>query len=93
MKNGGWHFTNVKSAEDLYEKYKNFGHHNEFEDSGITLDIIKKQIADAEVNYNHSADKTANDKYSFSYKLKKINTEILPEYLSLNSTKYKKWFS
>ena len=93
VKNGGWHFTNVKSAEDLYEKYKNFGHHNEFEDSGITLDIIKKQIADAEVNYNHSADKTANDKYSFSYKLKKINTEILPEYLSLNSTKYKKWFS
>ena len=27
---GGWHFTNVKSAEDLFIKLSNFGHHNEF---------------------------------------------------------------
>lgn len=93
VKNGGWHFTNVKTAEDLYEKFKNFGHHNEFEDAGTTLDNIKEQIINREVKYNHFADKTSYDKHSFSYKLKKTNREILPEYLRLNSTKYKKWFS
>ena len=93
VKNGGWHFTNIKTAEDLYEKFKNFGHHNEFEDSGMTLETIKEQIINREVKYNHYADKTVHDKHSFSYKLKKTNTEILPEYLQINSAKYKKWFS
>ena len=36
VKDGGWHFTNVKSPEDLFEKLSNFGHHNEFEVSGLT---------------------------------------------------------
>ena len=85
--------SKIKTAEDLYEKFKNFGHHNEFEDSGMTLETIKEQIINREVKYNHYADKTVHDKHSFSYKLKKTNTEILPEYLQINSAKYKKWFS
>ena len=28
---GGWHFTNLKKPEELYEKMKNFGHHNDFD--------------------------------------------------------------
>ena len=44
IKDGGWHFTNLKSAEDLLEKFKNFGHHDEFEESGITLEKLKTYI-------------------------------------------------
>ena len=26
INNGGWHFTNLMTAEKMYEKYSNFGH-------------------------------------------------------------------
>ena len=41
---GGWHFTNIKSPEEIFEKMKNFGHHDEFDISGITLEDIKKKL-------------------------------------------------
>jgi beta-1,4-mannosyl-glycoprotein beta-1,4-N-acetylglucosaminyltransferase len=93
IKNGGWHFTNVKTAEDLYIKLKNFGHHNEFEDSGTTLDMLKKQISNNELHYNHYTDQKDQNKYLFSHKLKKVKAEILPNYLRDNIEKYKEWFS
>ena len=42
--NGGWHFTNVKTPEEMFEKLSNYGHHNEFEESGITVEDIKNSI-------------------------------------------------
>jgi len=93
VRNGGWHFTNVKTPEDLYIKLNNYGHHNEFEDSGLTLDNLKKQISNGEVNYNHHVDKKTQNKHSFSYKLKKINTDVLPNYLRVNIDEYRQWFS
>ena len=92
IEDGGWHFTNFKTAEDLYVKLKNFGHHNEFDDSGLTIKDLKKQISDGVVNYDHFADQKTQDKYGFSYKLKKTNIDILPEYLQNNYEKYKEWF-
>ena len=91
INNGGWHFTNVKSAEDLYEKLSNYGHHNEFEDAGYSLDDVKYQISKKIVNYDHLADKT-KDKKNFEYKLKKVENNILPNYLQLNHKLYKEWF-
>ena len=91
--NGGWHFTNVKTPEDLFIKLKNFGHHNEFEDSSLTIEVLKKQIDNGELHYNHHADQKDPKKYSFSYKLKKVNISLLPNYLQNNFEKYKKWFS
>ena len=56
IKNGGWHFTNVKTPEEIFEKLSNFGHHNEFEESGISINDIKKSISEKTVNYDHTAD-------------------------------------
>ena len=40
VKDGGWHFTNLKTPEDLFLKMMNFGHHDEFEFSErLTLPI------------------------------------------------------
>jgi len=89
---GGWHFTNVKSAEDLFVKLNNFGHHNEFELSNLTVKDLELQIRNKIINYNHFADKTDENKYNFEYKLKKLNTNFLPKYLELNKTKYSEWF-
>ena len=92
IKDGGWHFTNLKSPEDLLEKFKNFGHHDEFEESRITLEKLKNYIDNDIVFYNHFADQKDLNKWNFNYKLKKINDDFLPEYLIKNKNKYKDWF-
>jgi len=92
INDGGWHFTNLKSPEDLLEKFKNFGHHDEFEESGITLEKLKNYIDNGIVFYNHFADQKDLNKWNFNYKLKKINDDFLPEYLIKNKNKYKDWF-
>ena len=92
INDGGWHFTNLKSPEDLYEKLANFGHHNEFEDAGFTLEDVKDQISRKIVNYDHLADKKKESKNYFEYKLKKVGKEILPSYLQLNQNSYEEWF-
>ena len=92
IKDGGWHFTNVKTPEDLIEKFKNFGHHDEFEESGITIEKLKNYINEGIVFYNHLADQKDLKKWNFNYKLKKINDDYLPEYLIKNKDKYKDWF-
>ena len=91
ISDGGWHFTNVKTPEDLYEKLSNYGHHNEFEDVGYTLEDIKDQISKKIVNYDHLADKIKAKK-NFEYKLKKVENNILPNYLQLSHKLYKEWF-
>ena len=92
IQDGGWHFTNIKNPKDLLIKLNNFGHHNEFEVSGITLEKLKEQIDNKIVNYNHFADKTEINKYKFEYKLKNINLNLLPQYLRENKYKYEEWF-
>jgi len=90
--NGGWHFTNLMTAEDIYTKLSNFGHHNEFDVSGVTIRDIQKCIDNRIVNYNHQADKSEDNKYNASYKLRLIEDKFLPNYLTNNKDKYKNWF-
>ncbi len=92
IEDGGWHFTNLKTANDIYIKLSNFGHHNEFDVSGITVDDIQKCIDNKIVNYNHQADKSEDNKYNSNYKLQIIEDKILPNYLVNNKAKYKDWF-
>jgi beta-1,4-mannosyl-glycoprotein beta-1,4-N-acetylglucosaminyltransferase len=89
---GGWHFTNVKSPKDLFIKLNNFGHHNEFELSKLTVEDLELQIKNKVINYNHFADKTDENKYNFEYNLKKLDTKFLPKYLESNQNKYSDWF-
>ena len=92
INDGGWHFTNVKTPEELFIKLSNFGHHNEFELSNTSIDDLKNQIDNKIVNYDHLADKSSKNKYEFNYKLKNLDMNLLPKYLQLNKIKYEKWF-
>jgi|TARA_B100000745_G_scaffold289823_1_gene228242 beta-1,4-mannosyl-glycoprotein beta-1,4-N-acetylglucosaminyltransferase len=92
IKDGGWHFTNIKTPEELYIKMTNFGHHNEFELSGLTVEDLRKKIDEGVVFYNHFSDQTDQNKWNYDYKLKKINIDLLPKYLQDNSEKFKEWF-
>ena len=90
--NGGWHFTNLKTAEEIHTKLSNFGHHNEFDASGVTVKDIQECIDNRIVNYNHQADQSADNKYTANYKLKLIEDKILPKYLINNKQNLKEWF-
>ena len=92
IKNAGWHFNNLLTAEKLYNKLVNQGHHNEFDVSGITLENLKAKIQNRLAFYNHKADKKDNDKYNFEYKLKKVGDDQLPKFLVDNKSDYKNWF-
>ena len=92
VEDGGWHFTNLKTAKDIYIKLSNFGHYNEFVESGLTVKDIQECIDNRVVNYNHKADKTENEKYNANYKLQLVEDKKLPNYLIENKEKYKDWF-
>ena len=53
VKEGGWHFTNIKSAEKIDFKMKNFLHHLEYEESGLGVEDVKKIISEKKIFYNH----------------------------------------
>ena len=89
---GGWHFTNIKTPEDLYIKMKNFGHHDEFDESKLTIEDLRKKIDDDLVFYDHFIDKKSEDKWKGDYKLKRIENHLLPDYLIKNQNNFKEWF-
>ena len=90
IKNGGWHFTCLRTAEDLEKKLLNFAHHYEYEESGLNIDNLKQLIAEKKVMYDHTADQK-EFKWSGKSVLKNLDTNLLPEYVSSNLGKYSDW--
>ena len=90
VENGGWHFTNIKSPEEIEIKLSNFLHHQDFEDSGLKLDDVKKMVRNKKILYDHSADQR-EFKWKGSVNLKKVALTEMPEYLNENYKKYSKW--
>ena len=90
VKNGGWHFTCLRSPEELEKKLLNFAHHYEFEESGLKLDDIKQLIKDKRVMYDHSVDQKGY-KWSGKSILKNLDSKFLPDHVSSNLGKYSDW--
>lgn len=90
VNNGGWHFTNIKSPEDIEKKFLNFLHHQDFEYSGLNLGDIKKMVENKKILYDHSVDQTQY-KWSGSKTLKKVDLSLMPDYIRENRKKYDKW--
>ncbi len=92
IENGGWHFTNIKTAEEIHHKMKSFLHHYEYEKSGLNPQNIEKLIKQKKALYDYKADQRDN-KWSNNNELEKIDLNFLPEYISKNKLKYKDWLS
>jgi beta-1,4-mannosyl-glycoprotein beta-1,4-N-acetylglucosaminyltransferase len=90
INDGGWHFTNIRKAEDLNKKLLNFLHHVDFETSGLKTDDLERLIRQKKVMYNHSVDKKGF-KWSEGENLKKIDVNKLPKYIIKNIDKFKEW--
>ena len=90
VKDGGWHFTCLRTPEELEKKLLNFAHHYEYEESGLKITDLKKLISEKRVMYDHNTDKKGY-KWSGKSTLKKIDNRYLPSHISLNYDKYKNW--
>ena len=91
VENGGWHFTNLRTAEELKKKLENFGHNAEFLESGLNVNDITKMMENNLAVYDYEADMKGN-KWS-GKPLIKTETKELPQYILLNKEKYTDWFS
>ena len=90
VENGGWHFTNVKTIENIDFKMKNYLHHLEYEESGLNISDIKKIISKKEVLYDLAID-SKSSKWSSKIKLENLPAHLLPEYVFSNLEKYRNW--
>ena len=90
IKDGGWHFTYLRTAEELEKKLLNFAHHYEYEVSGLNIEKIKKLMAEKRVIYDHNTDQK---EYKWSGKsiLKNLDISFLPEHVRNNTSKYLNW--
>jgi beta-1,4-mannosyl-glycoprotein beta-1,4-N-acetylglucosaminyltransferase len=94
IENGGWHFSQLKSPEDIFKKLLNDEHHDEFEMSGINLKKIKEMVNNGYILHNHFADKKdINNKWNHQVKLEKSPLIEMPEYLYNNQDTYADWIA
>ena len=90
IKNGGWHFTNIKTAQEIQIKLKSYLHHVEYEIKPLTIEEIENLIKNKKAIYNLHADKRSQ-KFDEGKKLEKFKFENLPEYIQKNYEIYKNW--
>jgi len=90
INNGGWHFTNIKTAKEIETKLKSYLHHIEFEQNPLSSDEIENIIKEKRAIYNLNLDQRKN-KIGKGDKLEKIKLDDLPIYLKENRKEYEMW--
>ena len=90
ISNGGWHFTNIKTAEEIEHKLKSYLHHREFDLQSLSVEEIQNIIENKKAIYDLKVDKRVN-KIGDGSKLVKIKFEKLPIYIQQNKHNYMKW--
>ena len=90
ISNGGWHFSNIKTAEEIEYKLKSYLHHREFDEQSLSVEQIQNIIENKKAIYDLNVDKRVN-KIGDGSKLVKIKFEKLPIYIQQNKHNYMKW--
>ena len=90
INNGGWHFSYIKTAEEIEHKLKSYLHHREFDEQSLSVEEIQNIIENKKAIYDLNVDKRVN-KIGDGSKLVKIKFEKLPIYIQQNKHNYMKW--
>tara|TARA_Y100000590_G_scaffold136438_1_gene156168 strand:+ start:6988 stop:7878 length:891 start_codon:yes stop_codon:yes gene_type:complete len=90
INDGGWHFSNILSAEQIVYKMKSYLHHADFPEKLLSHNLFEELIRERKIMYDHAADKGA-DKYSIKKDLDLLDEKFLPSYLKINKEKFTKW--
>ena len=90
IKNGGWHFTNIKTSEEIRHKLSSYLHHREFDLNPLSTSEIEELIKNKKAIYDLSTDKRSQ-KFGNGNKLEKYDIKNLPNYINKNLDKFKDW--
>jgi len=90
IKNGGWHFSNIKSPREIELKLKSYLHHREFEVDPMSLEEIEKTINNKKAIYDLTVDKKEHKSGTGVY-LENFNISLLPDYIIQNKDKFLNW--
>ena len=90
VKNGGWHFTNIKTAKEIEYKLRSYLHHVEFDEQPLSVQEIDEIIKNKQAIYNLKVDKTVN-KIGNGSILENFELNKLPEYIVTNKNKFLDW--
>jgi beta-1,4-mannosyl-glycoprotein beta-1,4-N-acetylglucosaminyltransferase len=88
--NGGWHFTNIKTAGQIEYKLKSYLHHAEFDVNPISKEEIEQVMKNKKAIYDLNVDKKVK-KFGGGKQLEKYSIDKLPKFLQNNLIKYKDW--
>ena len=88
--NGGWHFSNLKTASEIEFKLKSYLHHREFDENPMSKDQILEIIKKKQAIYDLKVDKRVN-KIGEGSKLEIYSLDKLPKFLQDNLNNYQKW--
>ena len=88
--NGGWHFSNIKTAKQIEHKLKSYLHHREFDINPMTTNEIENIIKNKQAIYDLTVDKNVN-KIGNGNKLERYPMQRLPKFIQNNLEKYKEW--
>jgi beta-1,4-mannosyl-glycoprotein beta-1,4-N-acetylglucosaminyltransferase len=92
IKDGGWHFSNLKNSTDIELKLKSYLHHHDYESEELGKEKIEELIKNNSTIYDMFNDKTSK-KYGDDTRkqLEKFDMNNLPLYIQKNFKKYKEW--
>ena len=90
INDGGWHFSNMKTAKGLEHKYKSYMHHREFDMVPLSVDQIDELVQNKKAIYDLKVDKRVNKVGNGSI-LEKFEINELPNYIQNNLNIYKIW--
>ena len=92
IENGGWHFSNIKNAEEIEYKLKSYLHHREFDINPLKAHEIQEIINKKQAIYDLNVDKRIG-KFGSGSKLEMYPIHKLPLYLQNNKKKYEQWIN
>ena len=87
---GGWHFSNIKTAQDIEYKLRSYLHHREFDLNPLSINQIDEAIKNRKSIYNLNVDQSVN-KFENGNRLEKCEFDELPIYIQKNKDKFKDW--
>ena len=90
INDGGWHFSNIKTAKEIEHKLRSYLHHREFDANPLSTNQIDKIIKNKQAIYDLKVDKTVI-KIGNGSKLEKFEINKLPNYIQMNQNNLKEW--
>ena len=89
--NGGWHFSNIKTAQEIKHKLRSYLHHQEFDENPMTTNEIENVIKNKQAIYDLKVDQRVSKIGGTGSKLVQYPFEKLPQFIQNNQGLYKEW--